>query len=62
MLVVEVDGASHFEDDARAYDVRRDAFMVARGFRVLRVTTTDVFNRLDDVIAGVLAHAPAEYL
>lgn len=52
-LVVEVDGDTHGEDAAIVYDVRRDAFMRARGWRVFRITNEDVFKRLDDVLDGI---------
>ena len=58
-LIVEVDGSGHFTDEAGAYDARRDAFLRSKGFRVLRVTTSDVLNRLDSVYAAILAALPA---
>jgi len=57
-LIVEVDGSGHFTDEAGAYDARRDAFLRSKGFRVLRVTTSDVLNRLDSVYAAILAALP----
>ena len=54
-LVIEVDGGSHFADAAQAHDARRDAFLQAEGYRVLRVTTADVLNRLEGVYAAILA-------
>ncbi|MGV3491500.1 MAG: endonuclease domain-containing protein [Devosia sp.] len=54
-LVVEIDGSTHFEDAAVEYDARRDAFMRAQGFRLLRVTTLDVRTNLDGVLAAILA-------
>ncbi|MGV3490489.1 MAG: endonuclease domain-containing protein [Devosia sp.] len=54
-LVVEIDGSTHFEDGAEAYDARRDAFLCARGYRVLRVTTLDVRTNLDGVLTAILA-------
>ena len=54
-LVIEVDGSTHFEDAAIAYDARRDAFLRAEGYRVLRVTTVDVLTNLEGVHAAILA-------
>ncbi len=54
-LVIEVDGSSHFEDAAIAYDARRDAFLGTQGYRVLRVTTHDVLTNLDGVCEAILA-------
>lgn len=52
-LVVEVDGDTHGDDDAIAYDARRDGFMRERGWRVFRITNEDVFKRLDDVLDDI---------
>ena len=54
-LVIEVDGSGHFTDAASTYDARRDAFLRAEGYRVLRVTTLDVLRNPDGVYAAVLA-------
>jgi very-short-patch-repair endonuclease len=40
MLVVELDGIQHIDS---AHDVRRDAFMVGKGWSVLRFWNVDVF-------------------
>jgi very-short-patch-repair endonuclease len=37
-LVVEVDGPSHENEDAKAADAERDAWLNAQGFRVLRLS------------------------
>jgi very-short-patch-repair endonuclease len=48
--VVEVDGGTHGSDAERAYDARREAFMRARGWRVVRVLNVDVYDGLDGVM------------
>ena len=53
-LVVEVDGATHSEDAEIAYDARRDRFLKAEGFRIVRVLNDDVYRRLDDVLDMIL--------
>ena len=51
-LLVEIDGPTH---DAQAqYDRRRTAWLVRRGFRVLRFAADDVLNRLDEVLEAIL--------
>ena len=52
-LVIEVDGDSHFEEAARAYDAERDAFMIALGLRVLRITNEDVTKNVDGVLKRI---------
>src|SRR3954468_3804830 len=41
-LIVELDGGQHA--DHRAYDEKRDAFLTALGFRVMRVWNIDVME------------------
>ena len=42
-LVIEVDGGQHTQDDQIARDALRDRWLASEAYRVLRVTTTDVF-------------------
>src|ERR1700742_4302474 len=41
-LIIELDGGQHFEDEGMKRDARRDAFLVSKGFRVLRFSNHDV--------------------
>ncbi|HET9160434.1 MAG TPA: DUF559 domain-containing protein [Caulobacteraceae bacterium] len=52
-LVIEVDGASHWTDDAIAHDRHRTAFIQSQGYRVIRFTTTDVLGRISEVAASI---------
>jgi len=52
-LVVEVDGDTHGTEEKIVHDKRRDAFMRARGWRVVRVTNLDVYKNLDVVLEGI---------
>lgn len=57
-LAVEVDGPSHDTDDGRAGDAGRDAWLRARGWRVLRVPNALVTGGGDlalDAIRSALA-------
>ena len=55
-LVVEVDGFAYHSDRQRfAADRRRDAALLAMGYRVLRFTWMDVVTRPDYVVAMVRA-------
>ena len=47
-LVIELDGDQH--DANRQYDQRRDRYMTARGFQVLRFPSYRVFNDLEAVL------------
>ena len=53
-LVIEVDGDTHFNDEAIARDELRDAFIRREGYRVLRVTNHEVMHNLDGVMTLIL--------
>jgi very-short-patch-repair endonuclease len=57
-VIVEVDGATHSSDEERAYDRRRDMFMRACGWRIIRVTNEDVYKRLYDVVDYIARLTP----
>ncbi len=42
--VIELDGSQHYEDAARAYDKKRDAYLSSLGLCVLRYTNLDVIR------------------
>jgi very-short-patch-repair endonuclease len=56
-LAVEVDGATH-GCEARIYDERRTRFLNAQGWRVMRISNTDVRENLDGVWRTISAALP----
>ena len=57
-LVIEVDGGQHADSDA---DKQRDAWLKARGFRVLRFWNNDVLGNTEgvlEVVVRALGEAP----
>src|SRR5205807_1519702 len=51
-LLIEIDGPVH---NAQAeYDGRRTAWLVCRGFRVLRFAADDVLSRLEEVLETIV--------
>lgn len=52
-LVIEIDGESHYVDDAPAQDRVRQEEIEALGIRVLRFTNTEVMNNIDGVIQKI---------
>ena len=51
-LIIEVDGELHL--DQQEYDHERSAFLISKGYRVLRFWNNDVINNLDGVIRIIL--------
>ncbi len=49
LLVIEVDGDSHYTIGGAAHDVRRDAALVAQGLRVIRFTNSEVMQQFEGV-------------
>jgi len=62
MLVFEIDGASHGHGDQPDRDDRRDAFMQANGYEVMRIPAEDVLREPDEIVEGMLnlAHERVE--
>jgi very-short-patch-repair endonuclease len=61
-LVVEIDGGQHFESKEEQRDARRDAYLISRGFRVLRFNNHEVMSNRQGVletIAAAIEHAPS---
>jgi very-short-patch-repair endonuclease len=50
-LVVELDGSQHLSEEA--YDFRRDAYLRARGFRVLRFWNGQVLRDTGNVVETI---------
>jgi very-short-patch-repair endonuclease len=57
-LLIEVDGPSHQEKSER--DLRRDAWLRAAGFRVLRISNKEVLDHGEDVVTRVLSFVESE--
>jgi very-short-patch-repair endonuclease len=52
-LVIEADGGQHNAASGIARDGRRDAFLKAEGFRVLRFWNNDIDDNLDGVMSAI---------
>ncbi len=52
-LVIEVDGCGHSMGDRPERDERRDAWLGARGLRVVRIAASDVMADADEVADSV---------
>ena len=49
LLVIEVDGITHDDEEQEAKDRKRDKELNKVGFSVLRFSSWEVFNQMDDV-------------
>ena len=55
-LVIELDGGQHM--DQQQYDERRDSFLKAQGFTVLRFWNNKVMKEVDGVLESILTFLP----
>jgi very-short-patch-repair endonuclease len=53
-IAVELDGDSHFTDEAIEYDLERTAYLNALNIKVLRFLNTDVYNNRNVVCEKIL--------
>ena len=52
-LVVEIDGATHGSEDARAYDSRRTSFLEHDDWRVIRFQNAEVYDNITGVLETI---------
>ena len=52
-LIIELDGESHDFEERQKADQRRDVFLAAEGFHVLRFTNEQVTSNLESVVEAV---------
>ena len=60
-LIIEVDGEQHATDEARAHDAKRDTFLRAAGYRVLRFSTRDVALEMESVLETIASAINAPF-
>ncbi len=53
-LVIELDGDQHALGDAPKRDEKRDAYLIAEGFEVLRFWNNEVYENIDGVLEAIL--------
>jgi very-short-patch-repair endonuclease len=58
-LAVEVDGATHWDEDAQAKDEARDRWLMNLGVRVYGIPAGRIYHDLGGVSDGVLLYAQA---
>lgn len=55
-LVIELDGAHHYEDDQKEYDEKRTEYLESLRLRVIRFRNTDVLFGRDKVVKEIVKH------
>jgi len=60
-VIIELDGGQHGEDDHFERDQKRDAWLEANGYTVLRFWNNEVFKNLNGVLDAVLYQLDALY-
>lgn len=59
LLVVEIDGATHWTTEQRAHDRRREDFLRDRGWNVMRFANHLVYENIDGVVDQILHRTTA---
>ena len=52
-LVIEIDGAGHFTDEGKEYDLVRTDYMNAIGIKVVRYTNNDIMENISGVLSNL---------
>jgi very-short-patch-repair endonuclease len=56
-LAVEIDGVSHDMGDRPQRDIRRDAWLTARGVTVMRIAASELTYRIDEAADAIVRMA-----
>jgi very-short-patch-repair endonuclease len=59
-LAIELDGESHFSEDAQMYDLERTAYLNGLDIKVLRFLNTDIYDHLPAVCERIIAELTGE--
>lgn len=54
-LIIEVDGGQHNDEQAKAYDAERTAFLEQAGYRVLRFWNNDILHNIEGVYDTIVS-------
>jgi len=52
-LVIEVDGETHYVENAQEYDAERTQILEGYGLKVIRFTNEEILNNLDGICAEI---------
>lgn len=55
-LIIEIDGGTHFLPGAHEYDIRREKYLIAQGFKIIRFGHTRTLKDLDEVLSEIGAY------
>lgn len=58
-LVVEIDGRTHWDEEARARDEARDFWLAGRGIAVVRIGAGEIYRNLSGAADSVIRAAEA---
>jgi len=53
-LAIEIDGDSHFGNQAIKYDQKRQSYIESFGIKFLRFTNNDIYNNIDEVLEVII--------
>ena len=53
LLIIEVDGDSHFTDQGEIYDGRRSAVLEGQGLQIIRFTNLEVMDQFEAVCGRI---------
>jgi very-short-patch-repair endonuclease len=58
-FAIEIDGPTHFEDEAKEYDENRQKFIESFRITFLRFNNMDVYNNLEGVLKSIMEKVQA---
>lgn len=58
-LIIEIDGAQHYDADGQRKDAERTAYLESLGLRVVRYSNADINERFEQVCQSIQHHLQA---
>ena len=53
-IIIEIDGAQHYDEENKKYDKERDEFFKSQGILVLRYTNKDINIKFEGVCVDIM--------
>jgi very-short-patch-repair endonuclease len=53
LLVIEIDGDTHFNDNSMEYDANRTAILESYGLHVIRFTNEEIYNHFEEACVKI---------
>lgn len=58
-IIIEIDGETHFTDEQKALDSKREDYLRSLGLKIVRYTNDEIMKNLEGVLEDILSNVKA---